>query len=151
MDKKYELIKNSKDNYTLKYKDRSIDFKTDIALISEMQGINKKARINMIKDLSKEGISIKSLSVEEKKDGKTYIDNTNKEELENAYLEEAMEEFFDDICKRYFNMGLAELLVDMDLTEDTKQVEQFTTEFVSALTGQTPSGRQIRKRLQQKT
>ena len=141
MDKKYELIKNSKDNYTLKYKDRSIDFKTDIALISEMQGINKKARINMIKDLSKEGISIKSLSVEEKKDGKTYIDNTNKEELENAYLEEAMEEFFDDICKRYFNMGLAELLVDMDLTEDTKQVEQFTTEFVSALTGQTPSGR----------
>lgn len=151
MDKKYELIKNSKDNYTLKYKDRSIDFKTDIALISEMQGINKKARINMIKDLSKEGISMKSLSVEEKRDGKTYIDNTNKEELENAYLEEAMEEFFDDICKRYFNMGLAELLVDMDLTEDTKQVEQFTTEFVSALTGQTPSGRQIRKRLQQKT
>lgn len=141
MDKKYELIKNSKDNYTLKYKDRSIDFKTDIALISEMQGINKKARINMIKDLSKEGISMKSLSVEEKRDGKTYIDNTNKEELENAYLEEAMEEFFDDICKRYFNMGLAELLVDMDLTEDTKQVEQFTTEFVSALTGQTPSGR----------
>lgn len=141
MDKKYELIKNSKDNYTLKYKDRSIDFKTDIALISEMQGINKKARINMIKDLSKEGISMKSLSVEEKRDGKTYIDNTNKEELENAYLEEAMEEFFDDICKRYFNMGLAELLVDMDLTEDTKQVEQFTTEFISALTGQTPSGR----------
>lgn len=141
MDKKYELIKNSKDNYTLKYKDRSIDFKTDIALISEMQGINKKARINMIKDLSKEGISIKSLSVEEKRDGKTYIDNTNKEELENTYLEEAMEKFFDDICKRYFNMGLAELLVDMDLTEDTKQVEQFTTEFVSALTGQTPSGR----------
>lgn len=141
MDKKYELIKNSKDNYTLKYKDRSIDFKTDIALISEMQGINKKARINMIKDLSKEGISMKSLSVEEKKDGKTYIDNTNKEELENAYVEEAMTDFFDDICKRYFNMGLAELLVDMDLTEDTKQVEQFTTEFISALTGQTPSGR----------
>jgi hypothetical protein len=141
MDKKYELIKNSKDNYTLKYKDRSIDFKTDVALISEMQGINKKARINMIKDLSKEGISMKSLSIEEKKDGKTYIDNTNKEELENAYLEEAMTKFFDDICKRYFNMGLAELLVDMDLTEDTKQVEQFTTEFISALTGQTPSGR----------
>ena len=141
MDKKYEIIKNSKDNYTLKYKDRSIDFKTDVALISEMQGINKKARINMIKDLSKEGISMKSLSVEEKKDGKTYIDNTNKEELENAYLEEAMTKFFDDICKRYFNMGLAELLVDMDLTEDTKQVEQFTTEFISALTGQTPSGR----------
>lgn len=141
MDKKYEIIKNSKDNYTLKYKDRSIDFKTDVALISEMQGINKKARINMIKDLSKEGISMKSLSVEEKKDGKTYIDNTNKEELENAYVEEAMTDFFDDICKRYFNMGLAELLVDMDLTEDTKQVEQFTTEFISALTGQTPSGR----------
>lgn len=141
MDKKYEIIKNSKDNYTLKYKDRSIDFKTDVALISEMQGINKKARINMIKDLSKEGISMKSLSVEEKKDGKTYIDNTNKEELENAYVEEAMTDFFDDICKRYFNMGLAELLIDMDLTEDTKQVEQFTTEFISALTGQTPSGR----------
>lgn len=141
MDKKYEIIKNSKDNYTLKYKDRSIDFKTDIALISEMQGIYKRARANMIKDLAKDGMKLDDLIIKETKDGKKYEDHSNREALENIYVESAMNDFFDDICKRYFNMGLAELLVDMDLTEDTKQVEQFTTEFVSALTGQTPSGR----------
>lgn len=141
MEKKYEIIKNSVDNYTLKYKDKSFDFKTELALISEIQAVHKNARVKMIKDLSKDGISLKSLSIEEKKDGKTYVDNTNKEELENAYLEDAMIEFFNNVCQKKFNMDLAALLTDMDIAEDTEAVQSFTTEFITALTGQTPSGR----------
>ena len=141
MNKKYEIIKNSTDNYTLKYKDKSFDFKTEVSLISKMQGIHKNARIKMIQDLSKQGISLKSLSTEEKKDGKTYIDNTNREELEEAYLEDAMVEFFDDVCKDKFNMSLVELLTDIDLVNDANEVQKFTEEFIMALTGQIPSGR----------
>lgn len=141
MSKKYEIIKNSVDNYTLKYKDKSFDFKTEVALISEIQAVHKNARVKMIKDLSKEGISLKSLSVEEKKDGKTYVDNTNKEELENAYLEDAMVEFFNNVCQKKFKMDLTELLTDMEIAEDTEEVQNFTVELISALTGQTPSGR----------
>lgn len=141
MSKKYEIIKNSVDNYTLKYKDKEFDFKTELALISEIQAVHKNARVKMIKDLSKEGISLKSLSVEEKKDGKTYVDNTNKEELENAYLEDAMVEFFNNVCQKKFKMDLTELLTDMEIAEDTEEVQNFTVELISALTGQTPSGR----------
>ena len=141
MSKKYEFIKVGTDNYTLKYKDKSFDFKTDISLASEMQGIYKNARVKMIKELAKDGISLKDLSIETKKDGKTYVDNTNRTELEQAYIEEAMTEFFDNLCKSRFGLTLAELLVDMDIVEDTKEVEHFASELTAALTGTTPSGR----------
>lgn len=134
---KYELIKTSKDNYTLKYKDNEHKFKTDVELVKDMQGINKKARVNMIKDLTKDGISMKTLSIEEHKDGKTYIDNSNKAELEEIYLGEAMAEFLDDLCTRLFGKTYTDLILDMELDEN--EIEKFSTEFLSALTGQTPS------------
>ena len=135
---KYEIVKNNKDNYTLKYKDQELSFKTDVGLIKEMQGINKKARLNMIKDLSKDGISMSSLTIEEKKDGKTYVDSSNKAELEELYLGEAMSEFLDDTCNKLFNKTFTDLIVEIELTED--EIEKFSIDFVSALTGQTPSG-----------
>lgn len=141
MDKKYELVNVSTDNYILKYKDKSFEFKTDVSLVSEMQGIHKRARVSMIKDLAKDGISLKDLSIEIKKDGKTYVDNTNREELEEAYIESAMNDFFDSICKDKFGMSLAELLIDIGIVEDTKEVEKFAAELTAALTGSTPSGR----------
>lgn len=141
MEKKYEFTKVSTDNYILKYKDKSFEFKTDISLANEMQGIYKNARVKMIKDLAKDGISLKDLSIETKRDGKTYVDNTNRTELENAYIEEAMTEFFDDLCRSRFGLSLAELLIDIGIVEDTKAVESFAAELTSALTGTTPSGR----------
>lgn len=141
MEKKYELIKVSTDNYILKYKDKSFEFKTDISLANKMQGIYKNARVRMIKDLAKDGISLKDLSIETKRDGKTYVDSTNRTELENAYIEDAMTEFFDDLCKSRFGLSLAELLIDIGIVEDTKEVEKFAADLTSALTGTTPSGR----------
>ena len=141
MNKKYEFIKVSTDNYILKYKDKSFEFKTDISLANEMQGIYKKARVKMIKDLAKDGMTMKDLSIETKRDGKTYVDNTNRTELENAYIEEAMTDFFDDLCRSRFGLSLAELLIDIGIVEDTKAVSDFAAELTSALTGTTPSGR----------
>lgn len=141
MNKKYEFTKVSTDNYILKYKDKSFEFKTDISLANQMQGIYMNARVKMIKDLAKDGLSIKDLSIETKRDGKTYVDNSNRIELENAYNEEAMAKFFDDLCKSRFGMSLAELLIDIGIVEDTKAVGDFSAELISALTGTTPSGR----------
>lgn len=139
MDKKYEIIKVSTDEYKLKYKDKSFDFKTDISLANEMQGIYKKARVKMIKELAKDGLSLKDLSIEHKADGKTYVDNTNRTELESAYIEDAMTEVFDNLCKSRFDLTLAELLLDIGIVEDTKEVERFAAELTAALTGSTPS------------
>lgn len=136
--KKYEITKNGTDDYTLKYKDKEFNFKTDISVMSKMQGANKSARIKLLKDLSKEGISLKDFTIEQKKDGKTYFDNTNKVELEKAYIEEETANVFSEICKSKFGLGLVELIQDMDLEEE-KEVTEFSKELAEALTGKTPS------------
>mgnify|MGYP003287571887 CR=1 FL=1 len=137
---KYKIINESIDNYILKYKDKELPFKTDIELMTKIQGARKDARLKMILDLSKRGTSLQELTIITKKDGKTYEDNTNREAMENAYIEDAMNDLLDEICKEKFNMSLAQLLVDMDVLKDTEIVE-FVTDLTSALTGKTPSER----------
>lgn len=137
--KKYEIVKNGLDNYTLKYKDKSFDFHTDISLKVKMQGVYKTAKLKMLKDLSSEGISLKSFTMEEKKDGKTYYDNTNKKELEQAYIDEETANMFNSICLEQFEMDLMDLITDIGLEE--KEIEEFSTELAQALNGNFPSGR----------
>lgn len=134
---KYEIIKNGIDDYTLKYKDKEFNFHADINMKSKMQGVYKKARLRMLKDLSIEGISLKSFTIEEKKNGKTFLDNTNKKELENAYIEEETSNMFNDICKEQFGMDLFDLITDIELED--KEIEEFSKKLAEALNGNFPS------------
>ena len=59
---KYEFIKINDDVNKLKYKDKEFEFKTNVKLISEMQGLIAEARIQMIQDFAKKGQSIKDLT-----------------------------------------------------------------------------------------
>lgn len=136
---KYEFIKNATDEYTLKYKDKEFNFKSDINLTSKLQEAPKLARIEMIKDLTKDGISIKDFTIEEKKDGKTYYDNSNKNELENTYIQNKQLEIIDKVCKEKFNKTMLELIMDIGL--DEKEAEKFASELGSYLSGNIPSGR----------
>lgn len=135
--KKYEIVKNGLDNYTLKYKDKSLDFHTDISMKSKMQGVYKTAKLKMLDDLSSKGKSLKSYTIEEKKDGKTYYDNTNKKELEQAYIDEETANMFNGICMDNFGMDLTDLITDIEL-EDT-EIEVFSKELAQALNGNFPS------------
>ena len=137
---KYEIIKNDLDNYTLKYGDKEFNYKSDIALISKLQEAPKIARIEMIKDLAKEGMSLKNFTIEEKKNGKTYFDSTNKQELENTYIQNKMLDIINDICKENFGMTLTELVLDVGL-ETGEEQEKFSSELGASLMGKTPSGR----------
>lgn len=136
---KYEFIKNATDDYTLKYQDKEFNFKSDIQLTSKLQQAPKLARIEMIKDLAKDGISLKEFTIEEKKDGKTYYDNTNKNELENTYIQNKQLDIIDEVCKEKFNQTLIELISDIGLNED--EAGMFAKELGSWLTGNIPSGR----------
>jgi hypothetical protein len=136
--KKYEIIKRSLDEYTLKYKDKEINFKTDIDIIAKMQRANKRARIKMITDLSKEGVSLKDFTIEEKKNGKTYQDNTNKTELEKAYIEEETANVFNEICKDKLGYDLFGIIQEIELNEE--EITEFSKELAEALTGKTPRG-----------
>ena len=141
MDKKYEIVKKGIDSYTLKYKDKSFDFKKDLLLIEKVQAIPKIAKSNLIKDLAKDGMSYNDLTIVTKKDGKTYEDKTNQIELEKAYEDEAWNKVFDDVCKEFFGLGLANLLIDIGIVEDDVQTKNFAEELGNILFGKTPSGR----------
>lgn len=134
---KYQIIKNGIDDYTLQYKDKMFNYKPDIELMKNLQEAPKVARIKMLKDLAKEGMSLKQFVVEEKKDGKTYFDNTNKNELENTYIGDAMLKVIDDTCKKIFNLTFAELMADIGLNTQAEQ-EQFSGELGASLMGKTP-------------
>jgi hypothetical protein len=135
---KYEFIKITDDVNKLKYKDKEFEFKTNVKLISEMQGLIAEARIQMIQDFAKKGQSIKDLTIEVKKDGKTYYDNSNKQELENVYNEKLTLEFFNNKCKELFKMDLVELMNDIGL-ETEEETTKFASELVNYLSGKTPS------------
>lgn len=133
---KYEF--NVKDDeVTLKYKDKEFKFKTTVSLISELQKIGAKAEKKMIMDCVSNGQSIKDLTVEVKKDGKTYYDNSNREALKEIYQNELTLEFFDEKCKEFFNMTMLELADDIGL-ETEEEGEKFTVDLVAYMSGKFP-------------
>ena len=134
---KYKFEKISEDKYKLSYKDKEFEFKCNVKMMSELQNIVAQARIQMIQDYAKSGRSIKELVIEEKKDGKTYYDNTNKDELEKIYNEKLTLEYFDSKCNEIFGMNLVDLMQDIGVSDN--EAEKFATELTSYLSGKIPS------------
>lgn len=131
---KYEIVKLGMDNYELKYKDKVIKFNSKVNYVNDMQETLKIARLNMVKDLAKEGKTIKSLIIEEVKDGKKYIDNSNKEFLEEAYIQEAQNTAFQKVIEKMLGMNIVDLALDMELTTE-EEVNEFSTQLGEIITG----------------
>lgn len=125
------------DNVTLKYKDKEFTFKRDVKLISELQGLVMEARQRMIEDYAEKGKSIKSLTIETKKDGKTYYDNSNKNELEKIYQEKVTIEFYNNKCTELFDMDLPTLMQDIGLTTEDEG-SKFANDLLTNLSGNIP-------------
>lgn len=136
---KYKFEKVDADTTKLKYKDKEFEFKRDVDLQTKMQGLYMKARTKMMVELAKDGVTKEDLIVKKKKDGKTYYDNSNVLEIEKTYLQLVSLDLYDEISKKYTNMTLQELMVDIGLTET--ETEEFGGWFAKALTGdvKTPS------------
>lgn len=121
----------------LTYKDKEFTFKRNVKLISELQGLVMEARKRMIEDYAEKGKSIKNLTIETKKDGKTYYDNSNKNELEKIYQEQVTLEFYNNKCIELFGMDLTNLMQDIGLsTED--EGSKFANDFLTYLSGNIP-------------
>jgi hypothetical protein len=102
-----------------------------------MQELIKKSRLNMIMDLAKQGISIESLTIEKKENGKTYYDNSNRLAMEKIYQEQATLDYFNNLVERITNMSLENLLLDIGISTE-KEGEQFSQQLMECLTGSTP-------------
>ena len=122
---KYQIIKNGTDDYTLKYKDKEIKFHSDVETVTELQRVNEIGKQRMIIDLAKQGVTINELVKEVKKDGKTYYDNSNKDEMIKVYATRVAEELFNKAVKKMLGMELTELVKELNI-ETQEEVDKYT-------------------------
>ena len=131
---KYEIIKNGIDDYTLKYKDKEIKFNSNVDLVTEMQEVNEKARENLIFDLASRNMTVNDLVKKQIIDGKTYYDNSNKEELEKIYIKKETGKVFMKAIKKMLGIEFTELALDIGLITD-EEMKEFGEEMGEILVG----------------
>ena len=141
----YEFKKVDTDVYELSYKDKKFTIRSTVGIMSEMQGLIKEARVNMIKELTKDGISVKDLTIEKKENGKTYYDNSNKEAIEESFMQDVTLKFYDRKCKEFCNMTMQELMNDIGIENDEGAGARFGEDFLNVLMGRFPVRKAIRK------
>lgn len=131
---KYEFIKVDEDITKLKYKDKEFDIKKDIDLLSKLESIQQRAKIKMMKDLAKDGLTVKDFEVERVEGNKKIIDKSNLIDMEKGYLDIVAMEILNEISNKYFSMTLLELTEDIGLGEDDTQ--NFTYDLLFAIKGE---------------
>ena len=135
--KKYEIKKLGVDDYLLTYKDQEIHFKSTVNIVNKLQDATRQARFKMINDLAKEGKTVKDLIVETNVDGKTILDHSNKDYIEEVYLQQEQTTIFNEAIKEMLGMSLEDLIVEIGL--DEKEVEEFGADLGRCMIG-TPRG-----------
>ena len=130
--KKYEFIKNGMDDWTLKYKDKEINFNSKVEYIYDLQEIIKNARVNLVMDLAKQGKTIDDLIVKRVEGGITTEDHSSKDYLEQQYIQDEQEKVFNDVLKKMLGMGFYELLGELELTtsEESKELGKRIGEII---------------------
>lgn len=137
--KKYEFIKNGMDDYTLKYKDKEIHFCSKVEMVKDLQEVTKNARLEMVTDLAKKGMTIQDLVKEQKEGSKIIYDHSNKDFIEQGYIQQEQAKVVDKICKQVFGMDSSAIILDIGFS-DEKEVEQFYKEFGDILANSAPRG-----------
>ena len=133
----YKIEYVDEDKRVLKYKDKELEFTKDIELVSKFQELSKRTKTRMIVDLAKQGISVNDLVIKIQKNGKTIEDHSNEDALYKMYQGEEMLKILDEICNKYFNMTVVELVKDMELTKE--QELKFGGDLMEALIGKQES------------
>lgn len=133
----YKIEYVDDDKRVLKYKDKELEFTKDVELASKFQELPKRTKTRMIVDLAKQGISVNDLVIKTQKDGKTIEDHSNEDAIYKMYQSEEMLKILDEICTKYFNMTVVELIKDMELTKE--QELKFGGDLMEALIGKEKS------------
>ena len=156
---KYEIKKNTIDDYTLIYtnkdgKEVKKDFKRTVEMAENLQGINARARIKMSLYLSKMGIKKDDLIIKTNiGNGKINYDESNYRILESEFIEEESISSANDLIEKCFGLNILDLFKDMGVNidetqqisvEEQNQITLFTQKFMTIIKGgedkeQTPS------------
>lgn len=137
--KKYEFVKNGIDNWTLRYKDKEIKFNNKVDFVKDLQDVPRKARMKMVMDLAKDGKTIKDLIVEHKDGSKIMQDNSNKDFIEQGYIQNEQIEVMNNIINKMFGMDYVSLMLDIGIDTE-EESKEFGEEIGKVLRGTTPRG-----------
>lgn len=130
----YKIEYVDEDKRVLKYKDKELEFTKDVELASKFQELPKRTKMRMHLEMAKQGISADKLVIKTQKDGKTIEDHSNEDAIYKMYQGEEMLKILDEICTKYFNMTVVELIKDMELTKE--QELKFGEDLMKALVGE---------------
>ena len=130
---KYEIVEIDEDITELRYKDKSFRAKRNLQLIKDFEDVERKAKIQFIADLKKEGLSVQDLVSESKDGNKTKVDYSNVDYLQKEYVETQKIKFFNDFCKSITGMSIEELVLDIGLKEE--ECTQFGYDFSQMISG----------------
>ena len=137
---KWTIRKEGIDNYFLEYKDKILPFHSNVGMVNDLQGAIKKARLKLIKDLASEGKTIDSLTIKETtEDGKVLYNSSNRNYIEETYIQEEYQRALEKIIQDSFGMNYLDLLNDIGI-ETEEESKDFFGEIGQCLIGRTPRG-----------
>lgn len=131
---KYQIIKNGQDDYVLKYKDQEIKFNSNVDIVTELQRAEEIGKQKMIIDLAKQGITVNELVKEVKKDGKTYFDNSNKDEMMKSYINIERGNLFNKAIEKMVGKSLLDLSMEIGI-ETEEEANKLSLELGEILVG----------------
>lgn len=133
---KYRFERVDEDTTNLIYKDKTFPIKKDVDLVKRMENVKHQAKLNMMLDLTKMGMTKNDLTIERHEGNKTYYDNTNAVEMEKEYLGVSYALFLNEIMEKYTGLNMEQLFNDIGIDTDEKglaEQEKFMTDFLLAL------------------
>ena len=128
----YKITKNGLDDYTLKYKDKEIRFHSKVGIVKELQNINKKARMKMVEDLAEQGKTIKDLVIEKVVGEKIIYDNSNKNFIEEGYINDMQGEVFTKALEEMLGIPFESLIKELEVKTE-EESEKLATELGTCL------------------
>lgn len=136
---KWTIRKEGIDNYFLEYKDKMLPFHSNVGMVNTLQEAIKNARLRMIKELKDKGMSLSDLTTKKEENGKIIYDNTDRQYIEEVYINEEYQKALAKIIQDTFNMNYLDLLNDIGL-ETEEESKEFFGELGNCLIGRTPRG-----------
>ena len=136
---KWTIRKEGIDNYFLEYKDKILPFHSNVGMVNELQGAIKKARLRLIKELKDQGMSLSDLTTKKEENGKVIYDSTDRQYIEEVYINEEYQKALEKIIQDSFGMSYLDLLNDIGI-ETEEESKDFFGEIGQCLVGRTPRG-----------
>lgn len=130
---KYKFNKIGTDEYELQIGEEKIPFRYTVNMAKMMSEIEPEARINMIVDLKKKGLTPDDLVITKELNGKIIKDNTYLDSTEEKYKNALATEKTMDIIQDTFDMGIDDLCEKIGITSED-EITQFTIDFLSLKT-----------------